>query len=151
MEGSQGMSNNPPRRAAVNSSQLNSLLEPHSEVMRTSPAAVEKGQSERTLQTALPVELYFSYYNLLPSGHTEHKREGGIGKSGIYAAHSASTVLAYVKEHIFQQCVLLYLGPKGQERLYYLRLAKPWDSKEPEAAYYQKHCIIGIIKPQQKI
>lgn len=62
-----------------------------------------KKANQRAVQMALPVELYFSYYNLLPSGHTEHKREG-IGKSGIYAAHSANTVLAYVKECIFQQC-----------------------------------------------
>lgn len=61
------------------------------------------------------MELYFSYYNLLPSGHTEHKREEGIGKSGIYAAHSANTVLAYVKEHISNSVFYYILDQKDKK------------------------------------
>lgn len=73
------------------------FLEPHSEVICTSAAAAEKDQSEGSADGSLYGAVYFLDRNLLPSGHTIHKREEGIGENGIHAAHSASTVLAYVK------------------------------------------------------
>lgn len=42
------------------------------------------------------MELYFLDHNFLSSGNTVYKREE-VGKRGIHAAYSASTVLAYVK------------------------------------------------------